>query len=176
MPLIEVTQMKPCHYILTGKKIFPPGAAVLAVLSFILISGCYLNYAGYGKYQQSREVAVMFEHGNFPPHYAYYYAHTVSQPDALIGIEPEFTLDNHLWSRVEPSRLKRLMDNIWIHSGFSPFIYGSYILSPEGRTIGIYYSKWNGGPIMMGSDNKVIIHLPYKQDEKPRLFFQGWDD
>jgi len=168
--------MKPYNYILMEKKKFPPGAAVLAVLSFVLITGCHLNYAGYGKYQQSREVAAMFERGNFPPHYTYYYAHTVSQPDALIGIEPEFTLDNNLWTRVDPAEIKRLMDNIWIRSGFSPFIYGSYILSPDGRIIGIYYSRFNGGPVVMGSDNKVTIHLPYKQDEMPRLFFRGGDD
>ena len=107
----------------------------------------------------------MFEKGNLPSGLAYYYAHTLSRPEALIGIEPAYTLDNDLWTKVDPAQLKHLTDNIWIHSGFSPFIYGSYMVSPQNKTIGIYYSKWGGGPIVMGSDNKVNVNLPNIRDE-----------
>lgn len=154
-------------------------AIVLVALSLFSIAGCFIHHADYGNYRLSREVDGIFASGRFPAEYAYYYAHTHSDPKALIGIRPEYTLNNQLWTRVAPSELKRLLDNMWVRSAYSPFIYGSYIVSPEGKPIGIYYSQYNGGPVVMGPDNQVIVNLPNIERMRPRFpslrFFRDGD-
>ena len=164
------------HYNILKFNNFPSGILFLAIAGLFLISGCAIDFSKYGEYQRRWEVTVMFGNGNLPPDYTYYYANTSSHPKALIGIEPAYMLDNHLWTQVTSDQLKQLMDNMWIREDYWAPFYGSHIVDPNGKIIGIYYSRWNGGPIMMGSDNKVNIHLPFKQDEKPRLFFRGMDD
>ena len=150
------------HYNILKLKNFQRIAMLLVVSSLFLFSGCYIDFSKYGKYQRKWEVTVMFENGNFRPDYTYYYAHTSSHPKALIGIDPAYTLDNHLWSRVDPDRLKRLMDNMWIRDEYWSHFYGSHIVDPTGKIIGIYYSKRNGGPIVMEPGNKVNVYLPWR--------------
>ena len=144
-------------------------AIVLVALSLFSLAGCHIHHANYGNYRLSREVDENFACGRFPAEYAYYYAHTHSDPKALIGIGPEYTLGNRLWTRVAPAELKRLMDNMRVRSGYSPFIYGSYIVSPEGKIIGIYYSQYDGGPVVMGPDNQVVVNLPNTERMRPRF-------
>jgi len=141
-------------------KGIPSGAMVMAVLGVFLLSGCFVNFSKYGGYKQSREVSRVFENLNLPPSYTYYYANTFSQPQALIGIEPGYTLDNDLWHRASPDQLKRLTDNMYVRAGYSPIFFGSYITSPDGKIVGIYYSRYKGGPVEMISGNKVNVNLP----------------
>jgi len=153
------------HYYLLKNKRFLFSITLLVISAIFLFSGCYIDFSKYGKYQRRQEVVQMFEKGNLPPDYTYYYAHTVSQPDALIGIEPGYTLDNNLWTRVDPSQLKHLMDNMRILGGYQIPLFGSHIKDPKGKIIGIYYSRWSGGPIVMETENKVNINLPNTKDQ-----------
>ena len=156
--------MNRSHSNLIKFKNIPPNAIVLVILGVFLFSGCYIDFSKYGKYQRSQEVVQMFEKDNLPTDYTYYYAHTVSQPDALIGIEPGYRLDNNLWTRTNHARLRHLMDNMSSLVGNQVPLFGSHIKDPKGNIIGIYYSRWSGGPIVMETDNTVNINLPNTQD------------
>jgi len=149
-------------------NIFPSGAAVLAGAAVFIFSGCYINFSNYGTYRSSQKVARMFQDNQLPADYTYYYANTLSKPDALIGLEPGYTLDNHLWTKVDPTpgALGRLTDNLTSLPGYSVPLQGSYMVDPKGKVIGIYYSQWKGGPITVESDKKVNVHLPNTREEE----------
>jgi len=153
--------MNKIHYNILKFKNFSSGAILLVISGLFLFSGCYIDFSKYGEYQRKWEVTAMFESGNLPPDYAYYYAHTSSHPKALIGIEPAYTLDNHLWTRVNSSELKQLMDNMWIREDYWSHLYGSHIVDPAGKIVGIYYSRRAGGPIVMEPGHKVNVNRPW---------------
>lgn len=153
--------MNTTHYNILKFKTFRFGVVLLAISSLFLFSGCAMDFSKYGEYQRRWEVTKMFEKDNLPPDHAYYYAHTSSDPEALIGIGPGYTLDNDLWTQVDPAKLKHLRDNMEIRDGYyGSHFYGSQILDPAGKVIGIYYSGQRGGPIVMEPGNKVIVYSP----------------
>jgi len=123
-----------------------------------LCVGCFANY---GKYQISRDVARMFESFQVPGEYKYYYAGSNKDPDALMGLHRDYTLNNDLWKETDMNtgQLKKWIQEINL-IGYSTTAHGRYILAPNGKTIGVYYSKWEGGPIKMEAGNQVVIHLP----------------
>ena len=155
--------MNRIHYNILKYKNLPFGAVLLVVAGVFLLSGCAIDFSKYGEYQRKWGVTGMFERGDFPSDYTFYYAHTSSHPKALIGIDPAYALDSHLWTRVDPAEIKHLKENMWIRGDYWSHLYGSQILDPKGKAIGIYYSKKAGGPIVMGPDNKVIVHLPWRE-------------
>jgi len=142
------------------KKSLPVSLVIPVALCLFLLSGCYINFSAYGGYRGSLEAGRMFEHPDLQAGYTYYYAHTHSNPQALLGISPGYTLNNDLWTRVDPAELGRLLDNMTIHANYQRPIYGSYVLDPHGKVIGIYYSRWRGGPVVMEPGNKVVVYLP----------------
>ena len=153
--------MNAIHYNILKLDIFHPGAILMVIAGLFLLTGCAMDFSKYGGYQRRWEVTVKFEKDNLPAGHAYYYAHTSSDPEALIGIDPAYTLDNQHWTRFESDRLKRLMDNMAIRDGYyGAHFYGSQILDPTGKVIGIYYSGQRGGPVVMEPGNKVIVYLP----------------
>ena len=134
------------------------------LLIVAIISGCLANY---GKYRLSRDIAKMFETLQVPGEYKYYYAGSDTNPDALMGLHRDYTLNNDLWQETEmdSKKLKGWIDEINL-VGYSNSADGYHIIDPNGKKIGIYYSKWSGGSVKMESGNQVVIHLPDKRDNK----------
>jgi hypothetical protein len=130
----------------------------LALLIPALFMGCFANY---GKYRQSWDVAKMFESLQVPGEYRYYYAGSDKDPDALLGLHRDYNLNNALWKETEmdSKKLKNWIDEINLVRYLRP-ASGYYILDPDNNIIGIYYSKWAGGPVKMESGNEVVVHLP----------------
>jgi len=135
--------------------------AFLVLLIPTLFAGCFANY---GSYRLSRDVAGIFESLQLPAEYKYYYAGSAKNPDALMGLHRDYTLKNDHWIETDMDR-KALM--IWIDEinliGYLSRADGRYILDPHDNIIGIYYSKWEGGPVKMESGRQVVIHLPDTQ-------------
>lgn len=114
----------------------------------------------------------MFESFQVPGAYQYYYAGSDKEPDALMGLHRDYTLNNNLWKETDMHRqqLKKLIDEINL-VGNPTTAQGRHILDPNGNIIGIFYSKWEGGPVKMGSGNQVVIHLPkIERRKRPPLF------
>ena len=145
----------------------------LTLLILTLFTGCFANY---GKYRLSRDVAKMFETLQVPSEYKYYYAGSDKDPDALMGLHRDYTLNNDLWKETEMDgkQLKNWIDEINL-VGYSSSANGNYILDPHGKIIGIYYSKWDGGPVKMESENQVVIHLPDTNGHKRPLLLMRND-
>lgn len=133
-----------------------------------LFAGCFANY---GKYRLSRDVAKMFETLQVPGEYKYYYAGSDKDPDALMGLHRDYTLNNDLWKETEMDikQLRNWIDEINLN-GYLNRADGRYILDPNNKIIGIYYSRWDGGPVKMEAGNQVVVHLPDKQQKMGPMF------
>ncbi|MFC1798581.1 hypothetical protein ACFLZL_02095 [Thermodesulfobacteriota bacterium] len=136
---------------------------VLIIMATMLI-GC--KTANYGKFKQSREAEKIFTSGQVLSEHKYYYTGSNTRPDVVMGIHQNFTLDEEYWDKAQDIQ-KEL--KFWVgqmNNDMSAF--GYYILSPDGKQIGIYYSRWSTGPVRMGENNQVIISLPDKEADTRR--------
>ena len=140
------------------------GSLFLIVLLSVLLSGC--QTANYGKFRHSREVAKIFKSAQVLPDHQYYYTGSNTQPDAVMGIHKDFILDDDLWDKAKDiqKEIKYRVDQM----NNNLLAAGYYILSPDGKQIGIYYSQWPTSPVQMDQNNKVIIYLPDKDAELRR--------
>ena len=143
------------------------GLLLTSTIFFFTLTGC--QPANYGKFKLSRDVEKIFISRQVLPDYKYYYSGSNVRPDAIMAIHPNYTLDDELWTKIrDPQKELKL----WFretHKMLSAHTY--YILSPEGKQIGIYYSRWRTGTVKMGENNQVIITPPDREAdmERPRL-------
>jgi hypothetical protein len=129
-----------------------------------LLIGCKM--ANYGSFKQSREVEKIFTSGQVLGDHNYYYPGSSTRPDAVMGIQKNYTLDDEYWSKSNDiqKELKfwaEQMNNNLTATGYN-------ILTPDGKQIGVYYSPWSTGPVKMGENNQVIIYLPDKEADTRR--------
>jgi len=130
-------------------------STVLAWLAALyLLAGCATNYA---RFQMDDQVGKAFENYEMIGGYHYYYSGRENKPSAIIGIDPAFQFSSTLWTAIEPSQFKRMVDRM-----FPPgngMIYGANMIAPDGRKAGVWYSwvlnysaKFEGG--------RIIVHSP----------------
>lgn len=133
---------------------------LLAVTGFMLI-GC--KTANYGTYRVNPEVDKLFVSGQVLADHKYYYSGSNARPDAVMGIQKNYTLDEEFWSKADDvqKNLKYWAEQINKNLKAS----GYYILAPDGKKIGIFYSSWSTGPVQMEGNNRVIVYLPDKESD-----------
>ncbi len=137
----------------------------------VLLLSCSTDY---GTLRPDLEVAKLFETCRVLPDHRYYYSGPESQPDAIIGIENAYTLQTTMWKPVvmTPELLKRWLNNMLPAIGISFANYGSAILDPSGKQVGVWYSYYDQTTIQFPGDQVIIIHKPpTRTDSNPKRFF-----
>jgi hypothetical protein len=71
-----------------------------------------------------------------------------------------------------PELLKRLVDAMTGHLGFTPAIMGASITDPQGKQIGLWYSPYSNTAIRFEPENRVVVSLPSK-DPDPFILERG---
>lgn len=130
------------------------------IFVFTLVMSCV--GASYGGLRLSNEVNKIFESYQVLENYNYYYSGSDNRPDAILGVHKNYTLRSELWKSVEltPDQLKLWVNMMTDHRGTDIRIYGSRVISPEGKDIGIWYSPWNQTTVRMEDDRHVVINTP----------------
>jgi hypothetical protein len=115
-----------------------PAAIVFIAISVFVFCACMKNY---GRFSMDHRVAQDFRGGVVRPDLRYYYAGRPNMPYAIIGIDRAYTLSSKIWISVAPDadQLRKMSRNIYEKAQKKPF--GAYIVSPDERTIGIWYSN-----------------------------------
>lgn len=142
-----------------------PGRLFSLMVMGMMLIGC--KTADYGTYKVNREVEKLFNSGQVLTDHKYYYTGPNTQPDAVMGIRKSYILDDEYWDKADDiqKNLKfwaQQMNNKLTATGYD-------IMAPDGKQIGIYYSPWSTGPVKMGENNQVIIHLPDKDSDTRRM-------
>jgi hypothetical protein len=124
-----------------------------------VFSGCFENY---GRLRLSKEVDQTFEKGIVMPDYKYYYSGGDARPWAILGIHKNYKLQTSLWKEVDldSERLKNWILFMTEFRGYQYRTFGSRVLDPEGKQIGIWYSAWFITPVKMLGGNEVAVYPP----------------
>lgn len=127
--------------------------AIWVAFMVVFLTACSGRY---GKFRYSQEVGQAFQNLEMFDDYDYYYSGRRNRPSAIIGIKPEFEFNSRFWTFIETGEFETMVGRM------SPpeygFLNGSYILTPDERQAGVWYSwvnihsaKFDGNQVMIPS-------------------------
>jgi len=144
----------------------------VVVIMAITCVMCLLGCAGpSGHMNSSAELTRAFEEGRPPTEFQYYVTGRENLPTAVIGIHRKYRQRARFWRDVEPGpdALNRAIQNLFPYRRDTP--RASYLLSPDGDIIGVYWSAIHWTTIRMGQDNDVWVYPPRVPDSRGS---SGW--
>ena len=136
-------------------KTFTSFNFAVAVAVAILISAC--SIANLGWLRNSEDVGRAFATLQVSPNYRYWYLYLENSPYAVVGLNPEYRIEDISWTEVEPGsevfgKVVGLVESFPVPGSRT---YGAYILDSKGERIGVWYSSMGAG-ITVDPDSKVV--------------------
>ncbi|MFZ0240986.1 MAG: hypothetical protein WAL90_05005 [Desulfobacterales bacterium] len=130
------------------------GPLLLAAVALALLGGCLANY---GRLNTSSDVTQAFKNRQMIAGYRYYYSGRENKPSAIIGIDPAFEFSSRFWTALEPSQFDAIVGRVSIPE--YGFVYGAYILAPDGRRAGVWFS-WVRNFTAKFEDDRIMVFSP----------------
>jgi hypothetical protein len=136
-------------------RVGPAGLQILlAVLAVAAVTGCMANY---GRLTYDQTVTQTFADGQALDDHRYFYSGRQNKPSAIIGIDPAFEfVESKYWTAIGPSQIPGVVGRLFPEYGF---LSGAYILAPDGRTAGVWYS-WVKVFSAKFDDNRISVSSP----------------
>jgi len=141
----------------SGKKAQRLWSFVGLGLLFLL---CSCTISNYGRLQSSDEITQLFNDYKILSDHLYYYSGLEGVPDAIIGIQSNYSLDSKFWRQVDLSPLvleKWVSRMTYVHL-VTP--RGAWILGPDGQRVGIWYSARYQATVRVEEGNRVVVIPP----------------
>ena len=137
------------------KNITKVNLAVAAALA-ILISAC--SIANLGWLRNSPDVDRAFETLHVSSDYRYWYLYLENDPYAVLGLNPEYRIEDILWTEVESSseEFRKVVGLVQSFPVPGSRTFGAYILDAKGEQIGVWYSSMSAG-ISIDPDTKIVF-------------------
>ncbi len=131
-----------------SKLLFIGGVALCALLAACASAGRARNDPGV--YESFRMLTVA-------PSYHYWYLNQENDPYAVVGLAPEWRIEDKLWRSVEPGS-DTFRKVVGLVEGFpvpGSTTYGATLVDPQGHPIGIWFSSLTPG-VSVDEDNKLV--------------------
>ncbi len=142
---------------------------VLGLITALVISAVAGLFAGCatggskGTMQPSRELNQKILNYDVLPDYNYYYSGSFERPNAILGIHKDYQLVSQFWqtAQISPTQMGKWIQTIGPEKYRGPSGYiAAYILDPDGKKIGIWYSIQNATTVEFLEGNKVKVNSP----------------
>jgi hypothetical protein len=141
------------------------GSSRILIVLLIILSGCAGNH---GRLSRNSEANKIFNSYQILPDHRYYYSGPDGRPDAIMGIQGDYTLETSMWTEFDPfdDTLKKGVNwiNFHHHSRARRYPYGFDIVGPDGKRIGIWYSIWEWTTVLVEADKRVKIFPPAMEE------------
>ena len=145
--------------------------SVVAVIMSLALAGCATS-GNHGNLKRSRDIDNAFLAYEVLPDHRYYTSGGYDAPNAILAINRDYELVTDLWQsipNVDSAQIRKWMDAISPKENYSGAnsYFGAYILSPEGKRVGVWYAKQNSTVIKFYAGNKVEVYTPelYQREE-----------
>ncbi len=143
-------------------------ALALAAATVYILWGC--SAANRGGLRNSREATNAFERLHVFPGYRYYYLNQENSPYAVVGLEHGYRIEDMLYTEVDPNSktFEKVVGLVKDFPARGSFTTGAYILDPEGKRIGAWYSSLTAG-IRVDPVTKVVsitTRMPWVDDDE----------
>jgi len=127
-----------------------------------LLAGCATN-GTYGTLERSQELNQKFLNYEILPDYNYYSSGGYDRPNAILGIHKDYQLVSDLWApaQISSAQMQKWIQAIDPESYRGPVGYfAAYILDPDGKKVGIWYSIQNTTTVKFLEGKKIEVYTP----------------
>jgi ATP-dependent exoDNAse (exonuclease V) alpha subunit len=144
-------------------------SAISVWMAALLLAACAAG--NYGVLRTNPEVERTFKARQALEGHTYYYYGWIGEPDAVIGIHEDYTLESNRWIRVdlEETPVGLLMDRMTRRDPTN--FRGAVLKDPDGNRMGVWFSDSPGATIGMAGDKRIAYITPY-----PRRIERDDDD
>ena len=136
---------------------------LILIMAVLFFSGCAVG-GNHGTLLRNRELDKMFLSYQVIPDHRYYTSGGYDRPNAILGLHKDYQLDNDLWQsipNVDSAQIEK-----WIRTidpqdrgvGHNYFAY--YILDPDGKRVGFWYSIQNFAVIKFFEEKRIQVYTP----------------
>jgi len=152
------------NYITRGKRLF---TLLTSLITLFLLMGCVTTGGNSGKLAYDRELDNMFERYEVLPDHNYYITGGYWAPAAILAIHKDYQLENaaNLWvsvTDVSSTQIQKWVKNVsyeMILRERGQYM-ASYVLDPEGREVGAWYSAQRITPVKFLEGNGIKVYTP----------------
>ncbi len=145
-------------YNLHHSRIVPILSAFIAFLWMLgVLNGCFANH---GRLKLSRDVRYAFENFQTFKNHRYYYSGRKSKPLAIIAVYHDYRFESKNWTEInlQKTDLEELIKRLYPYYYSPP--YGYYILDPNGKKAGLWFSEFRHTAIRLENDNSLVVATP----------------
>ena len=141
-----------------GQKEFQRLPTLLGIGFLMMLCSCATS--NYGKLQASPEITKIFADHRIVADHTYYYSGLQGVPDAIMGLNNNYTLKSKLW---QPVDFDSQLLNTWVNRMAYVHLVsprGAWILDADGNRIGVWYSARHQTKVRVEQGNHVFIAAP----------------
>jgi hypothetical protein len=133
------------------------GVFSAAILSVLLVSACMQNY---GRLMSSAGVRLSFKQFEVKDGYTYYYYGFAGEPDALLGLRDDYTLESDLWKRIDFSQtsMQTMVDRLGRNTGTGG--NGAVLKDPAGNDVGVWFAVTGTATIKFSGEKRIAFISP----------------
>lgn len=144
----------------TSRLVLSFESKMMALLAALTLFSGFTGCDNYGKLQHDPSLTKTFQNYQVDEGYTYYYLGRNNIPYAIAGIDPRYTLKSEFWQPIEPKteQFKIMINWIWADYNYEP--YGAYIIGPDGKKVGIFYSSIDRVAIYIDKADKTVSLIP----------------
>ena len=151
------------------RKVVNKSSVWTKLIAFYLISAIAVTLVGCaargnrGTLQRDQELNRMILAYEVLPDHNYYFSGSFDRPNAILGIHKDYQLVSQLWQTVQISspQLKKWIGTIAPENyRGSTGYFAAYILDPDGKKVGIWYSIQNTTTVEFLEGNKIKVNSP----------------
>lgn len=141
------------------KKGFLPRycAVLIFLLASAVVSGCL---GSYGRLDWDPQVTAAFQTHDVRKDFNYYYYGVGNRIFAIAGISADYVFESKMWREARPGTeaFKTLISRAWDNYFYPPhYPEGAYILNPEGKQVGIWFSSLRFITVKFGENNRIFL-------------------
>ena len=135
---------------------------VAATVAFLtVISGC-AGSGSNGTMKRDQALNQQFLSYQVLPDYTYYFSGGYDKQEAILGIHKDYQLVPGLWQSIEisPAQLEKWIKTISPEDYKRGGYFAAYILAPDGKRAGIWYSIQDSTTVKFPGENKIEVYTP----------------
>ena len=142
---------------------------LLLTLAALLSSCTATTLQNPGTLRESNDITQKYRSLTIDPNYNYYWSGTELDPDAIMGIDKNLTVQSKFWHQIDLDKEQLEYWVKWsdrqryderISSRYLGYYMGAYILDNEGKVVGDWYSRKDLGIFEFPGNNVIIPYPP----------------
>jgi len=157
---------------------------LLSLIILALFSSCAATNTR-GTIKENHAVTSIFRSAEINQNYNYFYYGVFLEPDTIMGIDKAYSVKTRFWTPVELTKehlqtwivaLDRALNDDTFARRYMGRYQGAYVLDPQGKVVGMWYSKKDWGVFDFQEGKIIVPSTPSLKDGQGSFFLRHEHD